>query len=248
MNYFQSIKQNGSDILINDEFKCLQVINTLYGRNASYEYDYNENAYYLNTGGVNANDVVWGYQLKALDGLGVVSFHIRRWDNNTLRIRIFPYHDREIANDNWVARDDSLMNKLVLYALTENTNIPKTEHGAGIEIYGGDGKILFSSFHPTLKILHTSTEDGWKDDNSSSNTHRFSEPITFSGNGIFIPCGYNASVDRDQDCLESAPAVSVSGNTATCYYRSVYCTSRHRRPGPDRALFYSCFDYIVGEI
>lgn len=182
-----------------------------------------------------------------LDGLGVVSFHIRRWNSNTLRIRIFPYYGRGIDSDNWTVRDDSLMNKLVLYALTENTNIPITEHGAGIEIYGGDGKILFSSFYPTLKILHTSAEDGWKD-HSSSNTLRFSEPITFNGNGIFIPCGYNARVDRSVDCSESAPAVSVSGNTATCYYRNVYCTSRHRRPGPDSALFYNCFDYIVGEI
>ena len=247
MNYFQSIKENGSGILINDEFKCMQVLGTLYGKNASYAYDYDENAYYLNTGSINANDVIWGYQLKAFDGAGPVAFHIRRWNNNTLRIRIFPHYDRVIDNDSWTARNDSLMSKLVLYALTENTNIPKTDHGAGMEIYGGDGKILFSSFYPILKIIHTSTGDGFKG-SSQGNTHRFSDPITFNGCGIFIPCGYNASIDRSQMSAETAPGVKVVGNTVTCYYIGVSCTSRYRRPGPESALFYNTFDYIVGEI
>lgn len=247
MNYFQSIKENGSGILINDEFKCMQVLGTLYGKNASYAYDYNENAYYLNTGNINANNVIWGYQLKAFDGAGVAAFHIRRWNNNTLRIRIFPYYDRELSHDQWTARNDSLMSKLVLYALTENTNIPKTDHGAGMEIYDGNGKILFSSFYPVLKILHTSTGDGLKD-STPSNTQRFSDPITFNGCGIFIPSGYTAEIDRSMESFEAVPGIKVVGNTATCYRVVVNCTSRHRRPGPDSALFYDCFSYIVGEI
>lgn len=247
MNYFQSIKQDNSGILINDEFKCMQVLDTLYGKNASYAYDYNENAYYLNTGNINANDVIWGYQLKAFDGAGPVSFHIRRWNNNTLRIRIFPYYDRAFSNDQWTGRNDSLMDKLVLYALTENTNIPKTDHGAGMEIYGGDGKILFSSFYPILKIIHTSAGDSFKD-SPRSNTYRFSDPITFNGCGIFIPCGYRASIDRYAQSLESAPGVKVVGNTVTCYRIEIGCTSKHRRPGPESTLFYDTFGYIVGEI
>lgn len=249
MNYFQSIKQDNSGILINDEFKCMQVLGTLYGKNASYAYDYNENAYYLNTGNINANDVIWGYQLKAFDGAGPVSFHIRRWNDNTLRIRIFPSLDHFAAHDDWTARDDSLMGKLILYALTENTNIPKTDHGAGMEIYSGDGKILFSSFYPILKIIHTSAGDGYKGSLPvETNTERFSDPITFNGCGIFIPCGYKTGIDRDVASSEAAPGVKVVGDTVTCYYVFVNCTSRHRRPGPERALFYDTFDYIVGEI
>lgn len=250
--YFESISTNGDVILIDDSFKCMQVIKVFDGNKATYKYEYNEDVYYLYTGNVDAKRVIWGVGLDELNGLGVVTLDWERINESQLRIRIWKGGKIDF-NDQWTQRNDPLINKLKFYAFTDIQDFTKSSHLTGLEIYANNGRVLYSSSRKALSILKVFTNaKGYAKFTENTNLYNEQEYINstvmWRTKGVLIYTGWDFFIDREAMCSCSGVGVKVDGKTATLHRCFMGTTSRNRRPGMYNALFYNTDGVVIGEL
>lgn len=252
--YFESVSTNGDVVLIDDTFQCSQVMGTFYGANAVYRHEYNEDVYYINTGDVNAKNVVWGLGLDELSDAGIVGFDINRWSNTQIRIRLFK-GGRLNSNDQWTKRDDALMHRMVFYAFSDQTKLTASEHLTGLEIFDSAGSVLYSTSRQALNVLNMFTF-GKSNDVSGQieeNDNRWGQEIINTGyswrtKGVIIPTGHWMSIDRNVWSVIATAGVNIHGKAGVLCYCSMEASSKFRRPGPYNGLSYNTMGALIGEL
>lgn len=229
-------------------YNSMQLMSEIQGQ-ATYKYVNNENYYYINVGGSNAKDLIWGIGLDELAGYGEVAFQVEIADSSNLGVRLIKpiaYN----ANDSWSQRDDALMNKVKFYGFKNLKNEAKTDSLVGLEIYNTDGTILYTTKRKTLNVIYPYMPKSISTDGSSTSFEQVtnSPTITWNKKGIFIPTGSYFLIDRDVMCSIRTIGVNVTDKNTKLYVGYMACTSRHRRPTSHSTLLSNAVGGIFGEV
>ena len=245
--YFESKKENGS-FVINDQYLAVQLLGAFKGEQATYKYQDNEDTYILNTGSLNAKEVIWGFSLNSIIGLGIQSVMFEPISETQLKIRLFKRtQETKEHNNTWTKRDDASIQKFIFYAFTYKRVFNKSANLTGIEIYDANGNVVYSSAIKAIHIKRVFSGKGWFRGGASGIEGSVS--ISWNGEGVLIPIGYLLYIDRDVMCYGDVVGVSVnSSGNGTLYLTDFSCTSAHRRPTQYSKLLFNTLGCLICEL